>query len=313
MWLPKQVSTKISCTKNDQYITYRTEHTDRRTTVEIKAEDVKALREKTGAGMMDCKKALVEAGGDFKKAEKILKEIGAASAAKRVGRITKEGRVFTKISPSKAGILELTCETDFVARNQEFIQLGNELLTLIVDNGVSPQATEINEKITALISTIKENMVLRRADVITVAPDEIIMDYIHGEGRIGVLVKAKVDKPELLKHEKVRSFVFDCALHVAAFNPQFLSEEVIPPEYLKEQEEIFMKQAENLGKPANVLQGIVKGKLKKHFAEVCLLDQPFVKDEKRSIRKVAQDVGKEVGGTISIVQFVYYRVGEDLK
>jgi len=281
--------------------------------VEIKAEDVKALREKTGAGMMDCKKALVEAGGDFKKAEKILKEIGAASAAKRIGRITKEGRVFTKISPSKAGILELTCETDFVARNQEFIRLGNEILTLIVDQGVSPQAPEINEKITSLISTIKENMVLRRAEVISVASDEIVQDYIHGEGRIGVLVKAKVNKPELLTNEKVRAFVFDCALHVAAFSPQFLSEEAIPPEYLKEQEEIFMKQAETLGKPANVLQGIVKGKLKKHFAEICLLDQPFVRDEKRSVSKVAQDVGKEVGGTISIVQFLYYRVGEDLK
>lgn len=281
--------------------------------MEIKAEDVKALREKTGAGMMDCKKALVEAGGDFKKAEKILKEIGAASAAKRVGRITKEGRVFTKISPSKAGILELTCETDFVARNQEFIRLGNEILALIVDQGISPQAPEINEKITSLISTIKENMVLRRAEVISIAPDEIVQDYIHGEGRIGVLVKAKVDKSELLTNEKVRAFVFDCALHVAAFSPQFLSEETIHPEYLKEQEEIFMKQAETLGKPANVLQGIVKGKLKKHFAEVCLLDQPFVRDEKRSVSKVAQDVGKEVGGTISIVQFLYYRVGEDLK
>jgi elongation factor Ts len=281
--------------------------------VEIKAEDVKALREKTGAGMMDCKKALVEAGGDFKKAEKILKEIGAASAAKRIGRITKEGRVFTKISPSKAGILELTCETDFVARNQEFIRLGNEIITLIVDQGVSPQAPEINEKITSLISTIKENMVLRRAEVISVASDEIVQDYIHGEGRIGVLVKAKVNKPELLTNEKVRAFVFDCALHVAAFSPQFLSEESIPSEYLKEQEEIFMKQAETLGKPANVLQGIVKGKLKKHFAEICLLDQPFVRDEKRSVSTVAQDVGKEVGGTISIVQFLYYRVGEDLK
>lgn len=281
--------------------------------MEIKAEDVKALREKTGAGMMDCKKALTEAGGDFKKAEKILKEIGAASAAKRVGRITKEGRIFTKISGSKAGILELTCETDFVARNQEFIKLGNEILSLIVDKGVSPQSSEINEKITGLISTIKENMVLRRADVIPVGPDELIRDYIHGEGRIGVLVKAKVDKPELLNNEKVQAFVFDCALHVAAFSPQFLSEETIPPDYLKEQEEIFMKQAESLGKPANVLQGIVKGKLKKHFAEVCLLDQPFVRDEKRSVLKVAQDVGKEVGGNIKIVQFLYYRVGEDLK
>ncbi len=281
--------------------------------MEIRAEDVKALREKTGAGMMDCKKALTQAEGDFKKAEKILKELGLAAAAQRVGRATKEGRIFTRISGSKAGILELSCETDFVAKNQDFIRLGNELISMIVDNGVSPQSPEITEKIASLISTIKENMALRRAEVITAGPNEMIIDYIHGEGRIGVLVKARVDKPELLKHEKVRSFVFDCALHVAAFSPLFLSEQSIPQDYLKEQEEIFMKQAENLGKPANVLQGIVKGKLKKHFAEVCLLDQPFVKDDKHSVAQVAAEVGKEAGGTVSIVQFLYYKVGEELK
>ncbi|MFQ3619385.1 MAG: translation elongation factor Ts [Spirochaetales bacterium] len=281
--------------------------------MEIKAEDVKALREKTGAGMMDCKKALTEAGGDFKKAEKILKELGLAAAAKRVGRITKEGRVFTKISGSKAGILELTCETDFVAKNQDFIRLGNELLSLIVDKGLAADAPAISDKITSLISTIKENMTLRRSDVLTASSNELLVDYVHGEGRIGVLVKARVDKTELLQNPGVKAFVFDCALHIAAFSPLFLSEGTVSPEYLKDQEEIFAKQAESLGKPANVLQGIIKGKLKKHFAEVCLLDQPFVKDDKRSVSKVAQDLGKEVGGTISIVDYRYYRVGEDLK
>jgi elongation factor Ts len=281
--------------------------------VEIRAEDVKALREKTGAGMMDCKKALTEAGGDFKKAEKILKELGLAAAAKRGGRATNEGRVFSKVSAHGAGLLELCCETDFVARNSDFIKLGNALIGKIVDKGMAPTAPELSGQVAELISTVKENMSIRRAEVLPVGPNECIIDYIHGEGRIGVLVKAKADKPEILTNGKVKDFIFDCALHIAAYNPMFLAEKDVSPEYLKEQEEIFTKQAENLGKPANVLQGIIKGKLKKHLAEVCFLEQPFVKDDKRSVAKVAADVGKEAGGTVAIEKFLYFRVGEEVK
>jgi elongation factor Ts len=281
--------------------------------VDIRAEDVKTLREKTGAGMMDCKKALTEAGGDFKKAEKILKELGLAAAAKRGGRATNEGRIFSKISSDRAGLLELSCETDFVARNQDFIKLGNDLTAKIIDKGIDPDAPELAAQVTDLISTIKENMSIRRAEVVAKGPNEHIVDYIHGEGRIGVLIKAKADKPELFTNEKVKTFVFDCALHIAAYNPLFLAEKDVNPDYLKEQEEIFTKQAENLGKPANVLQGIIKGKLKKHLAEVCFLEQPFVKDDKRSVSKVAGDLGKEVGGTLTIEKFVYFRVGEEMK
>lgn len=280
--------------------------------MEIRAEDVKSLREKTGAGMMDCKKALTEAGGDFKKAEKILKELGLAAAAKRGGRATTEGRVFSKVTAGRAGLLELSCETDFVARNQDFIKLGNELVSAVVEKGMSPDAPETQGRVTELIATIKENMSLRRAEVLTVGENEAVVDYIHGEGRIGVLVKAKADKPEVLTNEAVKTFIFDCALHIAAYNPLFLSEKEVDPAYMKEQEEIFTKQAENLGKPANVLQGIVKGKIKKHLSEVCLLDQPFVKDDKRSVAKVAQDVGKAAGGAVSIEKYLYYRVGEEL-
>jgi len=281
--------------------------------VEIKAEDVRSLREKTGAGMMDCKKALTEAGGDFKKAEKILKELGLAAAAKRGGRATNEGKIFSKVVPGKAGLLELSCETDFVARNQDFIRLGNEIVSKVVEGGASIDSPELQGKVADLIGTIKENMSIRRAEVVTAGPGETLVDYLHGEGRIGVIVKAKVDKPELLADDKVKAFVFDCALHIAAFSPMYLSEKDVDAAYLKEQEEIFTKQAESLGKPANVLQGIVKGKIKKHLSEICFLDQPFVKDDKRSVSKVAQDLGKEVGGVVSIEKYLYFRVGEELK
>ncbi len=281
--------------------------------MEIRAEDVKALRDRTGAGMMDCKKALTEAGGDPKKAEKILKELGLAAAAKRTGRATNEGRIFTKITGNRAAILELSCETDFVARNEDFVALGRELVAEVAGKGLSADSPALTARVTDLITTIKENMSLRRADSFPLGPGETAVEYIHGEGRIGVLVKAGADKPEILTNPAVKAFIFDCALHVAAFNPQFLSEKDVPAEYLKEQQEIFAKQAENLGKPQNVLQGIVAGKVKKHLAEVCLMDQPFVKDDKKTVAQAAKDAGKAAGGTVSILKYLYFRVGEDLR
>lgn len=281
--------------------------------MDIKATDVKKLREMTGAGMMDCKKALTEAGGDFQKAEKVLKEQGLAAAAKRSGRATNEGRVFTLINEKKAGILEISCETDFVARNDNFVALGKEIVADMVNNGVAADGPELAVKIQNAITTIKENMAVRRGAVMEADADESLTDYVHGDsGRIGVIVKIKADKPELLSQEPVASFAFDLALHVAAFRPQFLSAETIDEKYRTEQEEIFVAQARQLDKPENILQGIAKGKMKKHLSEICLLEQGFVKDEKRPVRQVAKDLSKEVGGDISVTGYVYYSVGEAL-
>jgi len=281
--------------------------------VDIKATDVKKLREMTGAGMMDCKKALTEAGGDFSKAEKILKEQGLAAAAKRGGRATNEGRVFTLISGKKGGILEISCETDFVARNDSFVEFGSGLVAAMVNDGVAADGPEIAAKVQTAISTIKENMAARRGQVIEAGANELLTEYVHGDsGRIGVIVKIRADKPELLSQELVRSFAFDLALHVAAFRPQFFSAEKVDEQYRAEQEEIFLAQARQLDKPENILQGIAKGKMKKHLSGICLLDQGFVKDEKRSVSQVAKDIGKEVGGDVSVAGYVYYSVGEEL-
>ncbi len=277
----------------------------------IKAADVKKLRDKTGAGMLDCKNALTKADGDFEKAEKILKELGLAAAEKRSGRATNQGRVFTKIDKSRAVILEIGCETDFVARNKDFIALGEDIATTVLEKGLTEITKELEEKVTATISTIKENMTLKRLKVMEIGENNLVVDYIHGEGSIGILVKLEADNPEILKDDKVKSFAFDCALHIAAFNPKYLSRDNVPEDYIKEQEEIFMAQAKNLGRPEKVLEGIVKGKLNKHFSEICLLDQPFVKDDKQSVSKVMASVAKEAGGKLAITDFVYYKVGEE--
>ncbi len=276
----------------------------------IKAADVKKLREKTGAGMLDCKNALTKADGDFKKAEKFLKELGLAAAAKRSGRVTEQGRIFTKITDSKAVIIEIGCETDFVARNNDFKALGEDITTTVVEKNLTGITEELKEKVTTTITKIKENMSLKRLKVVDITQNNLVTDYIHGEGTIGVLVKLSSDKPEVLKNEKVKAFAFDCALQIAAFNPEFLSRDVVPADYIKGQEEIFLAQAKNLGRPEKVLEGIVKGKLNKHFSEICFLDQPFVKDDKQSVSKVMASVAKEAGGTLNVVEFVYYKVGE---
>ncbi|MBI9108117.1 MAG: elongation factor Ts [Spirochaetales bacterium] len=278
---------------------------------DIKPADVKRLREKTGAGILDCKKALVDAEGDFAKAEKLLKEQGLAAASKRSDRATNEGRVFTKIDGTKAGILELACETDFVARNDNFKNAGAELLDSIMEENLTEMTDSLEENVKLVISKIKENISVKRFKTLEVADNELCVDYIHGEGGIGVLVKIAADNKTLLSNDELKQFAFDCALHIAAFNPLFLSQDKVDAAYTQEQTEIFTKQAENLEKPANVLQGIVKGKLNKHFSQICLLDQPFVKDDKSSLANVLAALGKKIGGTLSIADFAYFRVGEE--
>ena len=276
----------------------------------ISASDVKALREKTGAGMMDCKKALTKADGNFDQAERILKELGLAAAAKRSDRETNEGRVFTKISGNKAGILEIGCETDFVARNKDFIGYGDQIIGKIIDDNIG----EVNDVLKAIVQEavgkIKENMAITRFKVWDIGDDELVIDYIHGEGSIGVLVKLGLESSSLKENSEVKAFAFDTALHVAAFNPAYLDRDAVEPEYLKEQEEIFTVQAKNLGKPEKVVQGIVKGKLNKHLSEICLQNQPFVKDDKVSVADKAKQISKEVGGKVVVKDFLYYGIGK---
>lgn len=279
--------------------------------VNIKAADVKKLRDKTGAGMLDCKNALVETNGDFQLAEKKLKELGLAAVAKRSGRATNNGRVFSRITSSKAVVLEIACETDFVARNKDFIALGDTLLDVVFQNDLTEITSELENLVKELISTIKENMTLKRFTVIDIADNEAAADYIHGEGAIGVLVKIKADDASVLTSDRIKEFLFDCALHIAAYNPLYLSESEVDADYLAEQKDIFINQVAALDKPANVVENIVKGKLNKHLSEICFLKQGFVKDDKSSVAAVLKALSKELGTKLDIVDYKYFRVGSD--
>lgn len=283
--------------------------------VDIKASDIKNLREKTGAGMMDCKKALVEAEGDFDLAERKLKEWGLAGVAKRSGRATNEGRVFFAVSDAAIALVEVACETDFVCRNDDFIAGGRKMATLSLEKGYSGPAPELEDIVKDLASVIKENITLKRVKLVKAGQGEYLHSYEHGEGKLGVVVKVKSDKPEAFKTPAVIEFVHDLALHVAAFRPMFVDQSRIGQDWVKEQEEIFKKQVEGdekmAGKPAKVVEGILAGKLKKLMSEICLVDQGFVKDEKQPVKAVLAAVGKAAGATLSIVDYEYMKVGEN--
>ena len=283
--------------------------------MEVKPIDVKNLREKTGAGMGDCKKALIEAEGNIEQAIKILKEKGLAAAAKRSARATKEGKIFTKIAGNKAVILELNCETDFVSRNEKFVALGDKLTDEIIASGAKEVTPALSTLVTEAIGVIKENMTLPRFKVLDIADNEYAVQYVHGVGNIGVLVKFKADSKAVFDNDAVKTFAFDCALHVAAFAPVALSPDKISEAYIKEQTEIFQAQMDQdpkvAAKPDQVKSGILKGKLNKHFSEICFLDQPFVKDDKKKVSQVMAEVAKAAGGKLEVAEYVYYKLGEN--
>jgi elongation factor Ts len=275
----------------------------------ITAEDVKKLRDLTGAGMMDCKKALTKANGDFDAADKILKEMGLAAVAKRSDRATDNGRIFVKVAEDKAVVVELSCETDFVAGNAEFAKLGDRICDTVIEKGYTEITDELVAMVNDLITIIKENMALKTVLVIPLDANSYASSYVHGEGSLGVVVVFKSDKPEIFKTPEIQEFANDCALHVAAFTPAYLDKSSVDPSYVAEQTEIFKAQAEKLDKPAKVIEGIVKGKLNKHLSEICFLQQGFVKDDSMSVEKKLAEMGKAVGAKLEIVDYKFYRAG----
>jgi elongation factor Ts len=283
---------------------------------EISAADVKKLRDATGAGPMECKNALVSTDGDFAKAEKMLKEKGLAALEKRVGRATNEGKIFVKINDegSAAALVELSSETDFVARNPDFIALGGVIAGKVLENNLSAPNDELNGLVQELATKIRENMGLKRLCLVKASSNEYLTQYIHGDGNIGVVVKCETDKPEIFKNEEVKSFIFSIALHIAAFNPAAIDRSKIDQKWLKEQEEIFKTQMDKdeklKGKPEKVLAGILQGKVNKHLSEICLLEQGYVKDEKLTVAKAIEECSKKAGAKLAVNDYVYYKVGQ---
>ena len=274
-----------------------------------KATDVKALRKKTDAGMMECKKALVESNGDAVAAEKLLKERGLAAAAKRAERATSEGRLFMRQENNKIYVVEMTCETDFVAKNADFIALGEKMLDVTIAKGYTKVEEEHNKMLEDLKVSIRENMNVSKVAVIDIPAGSTGSFYIHSDKKTGSVVVINGSDAEAVK-----TFAYDCCLHIAAFTPAYIKAEDVPQSYLDEQKEIFEAQMKEdpamAAKPDNVKAGILQGKIKKHLAEICFVDQAFVKDDKVTVAKKLEQIGKEVGATLSFNKAELFILGK---
>ncbi len=277
--------------------------------MDIKASDVKALREKTGAGMMECKKALVETNGDADAAEKLLKERGLAAAAKRADRATAEGRLFVRQENNKIYVVEMTCETDFVAKNADFVALGEKMLDVTIAKGYTKVEDEHNKMLEDLKVSIRENMNVSKVEVIDIPAGATGSFYVHSDKKTGAVVVINGSEAEAVKN-----FAYDCCLHIAAFTPSYVKAEDVPQSYIDEQKEIFVAQMKEdpamAAKPENVKAGILQGKIKKHLAEICFVDQPFVKDDKVTVAKKMEQIGKEVGATLSFNKAELFILGK---
>ena len=279
----------------------------------ISASDVKKLRDITGAGMMDCKKALTQADGDFAGAEKILKEMGLAAVAKRQDRATENGRVFVESDGKNVVMLSLSCETDFVAKNEDFKKLGEDLCKVILEKGYTEPNDELKAMVDALIAIIKENMNLVSFSLTAIPENGYCATYVHGEGAVAVSVILTSDNKAAFENEAVKEFAHDLALHCAAYKPQYLSDKVVEKAYEEEQLGIFRAQVaqdEKLAsKPDKVKEGIVRGKLQKLYKEICFLDQAFVKDDSKSVSQALADCGKAAGAKLDIVSYAVFQAG----
>ncbi len=279
----------------------------------ISASDVKKLRDLTGAGMMDCKKALTQAEGDFAGAEKILKEMGLAAVAKRQDRATENGRVFVKTDGKKVVMLSLSCETDFVAKNADFAKLGEDICSVVLEKNYTSVNDELKGMVDALIAIIKENMNLVALSVTDIPENGYCSTYVHGDGAVAVSVILTSDNKAVFENEAVREFAHDLALHCAAYKPQYLSEKSVEKSYEDEQLSIFraqVSQDEKLSsKPDKVKEGIVRGKLSKLYKEICLLDQAFVKDDTKSVKEALQECSKACGAKLEVVSYSVFQAG----
>lgn len=286
------------------------------------AQNVKELRDLTGCGMMDCKKALTEAEGNMEKAIELLREKGLATAAKKAGRIAAEGIVDAYVHEGQIGVLlEVNSETDFVAKNNDFrefvknvalqiaINNPNNVEELLAQTFVNEQDKTIDSMLKDKIATIGENINIRRFS----RYDGVVETYIHGGGRIGVLVEFGLDNMELKDSPKFKEFAKDIAMQVAASIPLYLNRDEIPEDVLEKEKEIFKAQALNEGKPVAIVDKMIIGRVSKFYKDVCLLEQPFVKDPDISVTKYIENKSNELGAQITVNKFVRFEKGEGIQ
>ena len=283
----------------------------------VNIQDVKELRDMTGCGLSDCKKALEEADGNREEAVKILREKGLAKAAKKAGRIAAEGVVKAKVNGNNGVLVEINCETDFAAKSDKFLELVETIADTILANDVADVdalnevtvvggSMTVKEFMTDKIATIGENMNIRRFTKM----EGTLIPYMHDGGRIGTLVKIATDKPE---DAEVLACGKNVALQVTAMNAQYIDKDSVPADVIANEQEVQQKLVEQEGKPANVAEKIVEGRLRKFYEEVCLLDQKYFKDDSMTIAKYIDSVAKAQGASVKVDSFVRYERGEGIE
>lgn len=286
----------------------------------VTASMVKELRERTGAGMMDCKKVLVETSGDIEKAIEVLREKGLAKAAKKAGRVASQGLVRLAFAQDgkKAAVIEVNSETDFVAKNDEFVELVEELANMVLDNPKTDlegfmamnfkNEGSVQEALNGKIAKIGENMNVRRLEKYE-TPGVVYVGYTHGNGKIGVVVGLETEA----SLDEVLVLGRDVAMQIASMNPKYIDESKIDPDFIESEKKILIQQALNEGKPADIVEKMVTGRLKKELKETCLIEQKFVKDNDLSVCQYVDNGAKEIGKPIKIVEMVRYEVGEGIE
>ncbi len=298
---------------------------------EVTAAQIRELRDQTNAGMMDCKKALVESDGDMNKAVEWLRKKGLSSAAKRAGKAAQEGVCVAKIDGNVGVLAEINCETDFVARNEDFQAFADKIANLILKNapgyvsdeekpadasgealfGQSIDGQAVGEFVAQTAARMGENVKVTRFHRLQAEGPALFESYIHSNAKIGVLVELGLSSEALATKPEVVQFGKDLSLHIAAEAPLFLNRDLVPTEALDKEKDIARTQAKAGGKPDNVIEKIVEGKANKYFQEVCLLEQKWFRgDNPPSVEKLLQEKSKEFGGEVKINRYVRYVLGE---
>jgi len=275
----------------------------------IDAQLVKTLREKTNAGLMECKRALAETNGDLEAAIDVLRKKGAASAAKKADRDAKEGVIAQAILPgAKVGVLvEINCETDFVAKNDSYKAFTDEVAKKIA----SEPGVDLESERVAFVQKIGENILIRRSDRVEVTGHGAVAAYIHTGGKVGVIVEVGANKDETTTTEAFKQLVRDITLQIAAANPISVDRSAVPAATLEREREIYRGQVPP-GKPANIIEKIVDGKIEKFYSGVCLIDQAFIKNPDQTIAQLIAAKSKELGDELVIRRFLRYSVGEEI-
>ncbi|MBT3352873.1 MAG: elongation factor Ts [Nitrospinaceae bacterium] len=284
--------------------------------MEVTAQMVKDLRSVTGAGIMDCKEALKEKDGDLEEAKIYLREKGLSSAAKKAGRAASDGLVESDVaSDGRSGVLvEVNCETDFVAKTEDFSALVGKVISHVTENGkIGEGGVEaLQGEVTAAITKLGENIVVSRGDKFEVPGGQAgaVSAYIHPGGAIGVMVELHTSSEDVVAKDGFAEVAKDLAMHIAASSPLYLQADQVPGSLIESERAILLAQSQDTGKPEEIVAKIVEGRINKYLKEVCLMDQPFVKDPDQKIQGWMSSKSKELGGEIEISRFARFQRGE---